>query len=169
MHDVSSNTRWVITSNEANQQYPDINENQPGVYYIVYQDNRNGNWEIYLYNTDIQTEYKVTNNTANQIHPAVSDGRIVYMDDRNGNLDIYMTTVGYVSQTVPQTVSPPPYNGSLPGQALPPQSQSKNPSGEPEFTLLIAIVVLIAATVAILITSALYYKKRKQAKSETIG
>ena len=160
MHDVSSKTQRVITSNNANQQYPDITENQPGVYYIVYQDNRNGNWDIYLYNTDIQTEYKVTNNTANQTHPAVSDGRIVYMDDRNGNLDIYMTTVGYVSQTV----SPPPYNGASPGQALPPQNQNKNPSGESEFTLLIAIVVLIAATAAILITSTLYYKKRKQAK-----
>jgi beta propeller repeat protein len=168
MHDVSSNTQWVITSNNANQQYPDINENQPGVYYIVYQDNRNGNWDIYLFNTDLQTEYKVNNNTANQTHPAVSDGRIVYMDDRNGNLDIYMTTVGYVSQTVPQTVSPTHYNGASPGQALPPQNQNKNPSGESEFTL-IAIVFLIAATAAILITSALYYTKRKQAKSETIS
>ncbi|MCW3995515.1 MAG: hypothetical protein NWE98_05125 [Candidatus Bathyarchaeota archaeon] len=104
---------------------PAICENQPDIHYIVYQDNRDGNWDIYLYITAYSGTggtpalFTVANNTASQENPAVSDGRIVYQDNRNGNWDIYLTTVGYI----PQSASPPPYNNGLPKQAPPPKTK----------------------------------------------
>ena len=107
-------TSWDTTVSLANQQYPDIYDN-----YIVYQDDRNGNWEIYLYNTESGIESRVTNSTASQLYPTVFGGRIVYADYRNGNWDIYVTMVSYA----PDTVSPPPgggpTTGSPPGSGAP--------------------------------------------------
>ena len=156
MHDIASGARWDTTINQANQRYPDINSN-----YIVYQDNRNGNWEIYLYNTDSGVESRVTNNTATQEYPRVWGGRVVYMDFRNGNWDIYMTMISYI----PEEMSPPPYNNRSPQEALPPQGdQNENPPRIPEFTPFVIVAMLVATTM--LITLAVYYKKRKLSKNQ---
>lgn len=147
---------------------PAICENQPDVYYIVYQDNRNGAWSVFLYNTlylntDSPTEYKLPANIGNQMAPAVSDGRIVYMDDRNGNWDVYLTTVGYV----PETISAPPRSSGLMQQAPPPQNQDSNSPSEPVFTRLVAVSPLIAATLAVALAA--LCTKRKGAKHKSGG
>jgi len=58
----------------------------------VYQDARNGNWDIYVYTVEggVEPEARVTTNTANQMEPSIFGNLIVYQDDRNGNWDIYM-------------------------------------------------------------------------------
>jgi TolB protein len=78
---------FQITSNTASQENPDIDG-----YNIVYQDNRNGNWDIYMYTLQgtFVPETRITTNPANQINPRISGDKIVYQDDRNGNWDIYM-------------------------------------------------------------------------------
>ncbi len=105
MRDVVTGATWDTcgypNANGENRRYPHISELYTGVYYIVYQRPAGGYWNIYLYHTDLQTEYRVTNVAANQAYPRVSGGRIVYMDNRNGNWDIYMTTVGYKVFTPP--------------------------------------------------------------------
>ena len=119
------------------------------------------NWDIYLTNLDTNIEYQVTNNNASQIRPAVSGGRVVYMDFRNGNWDIYMTMISYL----PEEMSPPPYNNRSPQEALPPQGdQSENPPLIPEFIPFVTVAMLVATTV--LITLAVYYKKRKLSKNQ---
>jgi beta propeller repeat protein len=56
---------------------------------IVWQDNRNGNWDVYIY--DLSTKKQIhTTTSANQTNPAIYGNKVVYEDDRNGGPDIYM-------------------------------------------------------------------------------
>ena len=72
------------------QRNPDIEDN-----YIVWQDNRNGDWDIYAYDLYRQVEYAICTADGNQTNPSVGFGNILYepiiawQDDRNGNNDIY--------------------------------------------------------------------------------
>ncbi|MHC4084789.1 MAG: hypothetical protein ACYSWZ_04175 [Planctomycetota bacterium] len=72
------------------QRNPDIEEN-----YIVWQDNRNGDWDIYAYDLYKQAEYAICTADGNQTNPSIGMGNILndpiiaWQDDRNGNNDIY--------------------------------------------------------------------------------
>jgi beta propeller repeat protein len=82
-----------ITTNTASQEQPDV-------YFdvIVYQDSRNGNWDIYAYTVGAAVpEARVTTNSANQKEPSIFGNIIAYQDDRNGNWDIYVYDL--ISQT----------------------------------------------------------------------
>jgi beta propeller repeat protein len=63
---------------------PDISGN-----YIVYCDDRNDNYDIYLYNIATGVEQRITTDSALQCNPAISGTLIVWQDHRNGNADIY--------------------------------------------------------------------------------
>jgi beta propeller repeat protein len=74
-----------ITTSTASQEHPDIWGDR-----IVWQDNRNGNPDIYLYNVTTASETRITTDPANQTKPKIYGDHIVYMDNRNsGNWDIY--------------------------------------------------------------------------------
>ncbi|MCI0498205.1 MAG: hypothetical protein L0Y36_00790 [Planctomycetales bacterium] len=49
---------------------------------VVWQDNRDGNWDIYGYNLITQTEFAIAVNPADQTHPAISGGLVVWEDTR---------------------------------------------------------------------------------------
>ncbi len=83
-------TEQQITSNNASQENPDIFEYGPRNYTIIWQDNRNGNWDIYMYNPWQPGEICIINSSGNQINPKIYGDTIVYQDDRNSNWDIYM-------------------------------------------------------------------------------
>jgi beta propeller repeat protein len=87
---------FQITNDPGVQEQPDIN----GVN-IVWQDNRNGNWDIYMYTLEhtFTPETQITTNPANQMQPAISGDKIVYQDDRNGNWDIYMYNITAKTET----------------------------------------------------------------------
>lgn len=57
---------------------------------IVWADQRNGNWDIYLYDLTTGQERQVTSDLHDQLDPAISGDRIVWTDLRNGNADIYL-------------------------------------------------------------------------------
>ena len=57
---------------------------------IVWQDNRNGNWDIYMFDLVTGIEHQITTDPNDQIAPAISGDRIAWTDLRNGNWDIYM-------------------------------------------------------------------------------
>jgi len=77
---------------------------------IVWQDNRNGNQDVYLYDLTDNTETRITTDAANQIYPAISGNRIVWEEYRNINADIYMATLAYDNQ--------PPTDISLSGSSI---------------------------------------------------
>jgi len=71
------------------------NQINPSIYNgrIVYQDDRNGDWDIYLHDIGSQSQFestRITNNPGQQIQPDIYRDIIVWQDNRNGNWDIYM-------------------------------------------------------------------------------
>ena len=67
---------------------------------LTWDDNRNGNGDIYLYEITTGVEAQVTNNSASQTNSQIATGDanfIVYMDNRNGNWDIYQASFGNLS------------------------------------------------------------------------
>jgi len=65
---------------------------------IVWQDNRNGNWDIYIFDLSAKTEIHTTNKT-DQINPAIYGNLVVWEDERNGGHDIYVEDVSAKIQT----------------------------------------------------------------------
>ncbi len=59
---------------------------------IAFASNRDGNWEIYLMNSDGANPHNVSNNPATDSHPSWSpDGsKIAFQSERDGNLEIYV-------------------------------------------------------------------------------
>ena len=55
-----------ITTESASQENPDIWGDR-----IVWQDNRNGNWDVYLYNDTTTAISRITTSTANQVKPKI--------------------------------------------------------------------------------------------------
>ena len=74
-----------ITTNGANHINPYVNGN-----YIVWQDNRNGNWDIYAYDLSTGAEIPICTAAGDQTNPSVYGDNFVWQDNRNGNWDIYM-------------------------------------------------------------------------------
>lgn len=82
---------WITTNKSA--EYPVIYGNN-----IVWQDSRNGNWDIYVFDLSTKKETHTTNQS-DQINPAIYGNRVVWRDSRNGNWDIYMQDLSTKEQT----------------------------------------------------------------------
>ena len=65
--------------------YPDISDD-----IVVWEDNRNGNIDIFAYNLITKEEIQVCLNSAHQDSPRIFQNKIVYYDKRNGNYDIFL-------------------------------------------------------------------------------
>ncbi len=102
-----------LTDNITDQCNPAMAVGSDDKLYVAWQDNRRGNWDIYLSTSsdgiNWSTEIRVTDSNDNQINPALVVGSsnnacIVWEDDRNGNKDIYVATSsnGFVTKTISQ-------------------------------------------------------------------
>ena len=87
-----------ITLNNSEQLNPDIYQYGLNHFAIVWQDNRNGNWDIYMYyqnhlgdgTWDVRYDVQITSKSGNNELPKIYDDVLVYQSDRNGNWDIFM-------------------------------------------------------------------------------
>ena len=102
-----------VKDNSTDQCNPAMAVGSDDKLYVAWQDNRRGNWDIYVSTSsdgiNFSTETRVTDSNDNQINPAIvvdgsNNAYIVWMDDRNGNQDIYVATSsnGFVTKTVSQ-------------------------------------------------------------------
>lgn len=80
----STEERAPLVRDEYDQCFPAISEK-----YVVWQDSRNGNWDIYGYDLETEKEFRITTNEADQQSPAIYEDIVVWEDYRNGNGDIY--------------------------------------------------------------------------------
>jgi len=91
-----SYTGEQITNNPASQEKPSISGD-----YIVWQDNRNGNWDIYLYKRSTGREKLITG-TGNQRMPIVRGNYAAWYDDSSGktNVVLYDIAAGSVKKVI---------------------------------------------------------------------
>jgi beta propeller repeat protein len=75
---------FAIAACEGEQTNPDIDRN-----IVVWQDNRNGDWDIYGYNLTTRQEFQITDEQHDQTNPAISGNVVVWEDSRDGNLQIF--------------------------------------------------------------------------------
>lgn len=81
--DLTTNQELVICPTET-AQFPQISGNV-----VVWQDDRNGNTDIYGYNMATQTEFPICTADGIQNAVAISGDLVVWQDTRNGGSDIY--------------------------------------------------------------------------------
>jgi hypothetical protein len=114
-----------VTNNAKDQCNPAIAIDSSGKLYVVWQDNRNGNWDIYLSTSDTGTSWSSEvmvnapeNNqptpVSNQINPAIvidsqspNKAHVVWQDDGAGNQDIYYvnSSDGFAIPAVSQSIT----------------------------------------------------------------
>jgi beta propeller repeat protein len=92
IYDIPTKKKIQITANKSEQEDPVIYGNT-----IVWQDIRNGNWDIYAYDLITRQQIHITN-TTDQVTPAIYGNKVVLTDYRNGpeNPDIYMGTISFL-------------------------------------------------------------------------
>ena len=85
-----------ITSHPKGEYFPDIYEN-----YIIWDDNRNGNFDIYMYDIRNGQEIMIINDPHPQYNGAIYGNYVVWNDFRKGedNGDIYMYNINTGSET----------------------------------------------------------------------
>jgi beta propeller repeat protein len=75
----------MITEDGADKRNPRIHEGL-----ITWEDSRNGNLDVYLYDLKSGQEIQVTDHPADQYLSDVYGRWIVYTDERSGDMDIYL-------------------------------------------------------------------------------
>ncbi|MBN1806331.1 MAG: hypothetical protein JW837_13870 [Sedimentisphaerales bacterium] len=75
---------FAVSTNRSSQTNPDINGN-----IIVWQDDRNNNWDIFGYNLTTRKEFQITDDSNDQTNPAISGNVVVWQDNRSGNSQVY--------------------------------------------------------------------------------
>lgn len=60
---------------------------------IVWQDDRNGNWDIYVYDLSTHKENQITSDESDQLNPAIYGDRIVWEDYRNDMENRYYCSI----------------------------------------------------------------------------
>jgi len=83
---VPASEPFLISGGTGLQQSPDISG-----HLVVWQDDRNGNWDIYGYNLITRQEFQITTDGANQPHPAISGLLVAWEDSRDTPTNIYYT------------------------------------------------------------------------------
>jgi len=107
-----------LTSNPSDQCNPDIAIGPNGRLFVVWQDNRRGNWDIYLRTSadgvTWSSEIEATDFTNDETNPVIAvDARspsyayIAWQDNRAGNQDIYVasSSTNFASKTVARVTS----------------------------------------------------------------
>lgn len=84
-----------VSSIESFQEFPIVidesSQKDPAIYkdIVVWEDNRNGNWDIYGYSLSTQKEFQITTDPADQYDPAIYEDIVIWIDRRSEGESIY--------------------------------------------------------------------------------
>ena len=81
----------------------------------VFEDDRNGDWDIYARDLWSPNERRATTDTADQRHPSASGSWVAYEDDRHGNLEIYLVNLTTLAETRLTTSTAPQQDPAVTG------------------------------------------------------
>ena len=84
VRDLANSDLYLITHGTDDQKNPDIDGNL-----VVWQDDRNGDWDIYMRDLETGATMAICTESGNQENPRIDGHMIVWQDFRNGNWDIY--------------------------------------------------------------------------------
>jgi len=87
-HNLSNSIETQITFNESQKDKLAIYGDR-----IVWQDDRNGNWDIYVYDLSESKEIQLTNDESDQLNPAVYGDKIVWEDYRDDKENRYHCSI----------------------------------------------------------------------------
>jgi beta propeller repeat protein len=76
-YDIGTGVTRGVTS-EGMQYYADVDGSR-----IVYDDNRDGKWDIYMFDRSTMVETRLTTEPNDQMMPQISGDYVIYMDNRN--------------------------------------------------------------------------------------
>jgi beta propeller repeat protein len=64
----------------------------PAIYgdIVVWQDNRNGNWDIYGYDLSTKEEFQIAAGPSDQVYPAICNRRVVWKDQNDEFIDLFV-------------------------------------------------------------------------------
>ena len=102
---------FTVTNNLADQHNAVIGMTSDERSYAIWQDNRNGNWDIYMKYLGAGEEINLSENPYQQTNPMIWGDRVVWQDNRNGNWDIYLY---YISTDTLRQVTDDEYNQTNP-------------------------------------------------------
>jgi len=85
---------------------------------VVWEDYRNAQSDIYMYDIFTGTETRLTTNTGYQYNPAIYGDVVVYEDYRNGNYDIYMYNIATRTETRVTTDTSSQYDADVYGDYI---------------------------------------------------
>ena len=83
----------AVDTSPSSQLQPDTSGGR-----VVWADNRNGNWDVYLKDTD-GLVYRITADPGSQTEPRIDGDLIVWTDGRNGTDDIYLYNIATAATT----------------------------------------------------------------------
>ena len=84
IHEPARPIEFALSSRVSSQSKPDIDG-----HIVVWQDERNGNWDIFGYNLTTGREFLITDNEYDQINPAINGNILVWQDNRSEYWNIY--------------------------------------------------------------------------------
>jgi beta propeller repeat protein len=113
MYDISTGKESPVVTDPAGQTNPVVEGN-----YIIWEDRRAGNLDIYMYDISNGKEIPVCIDPSPQKTPAISDGRIVWADGRIKGTNIFIYDIATGQEKTVSTASEYESNPAINGNRI---------------------------------------------------